>query len=99
MRVIVVTATRLLGEGLAACFLRHGEIALHATVENLTELGRALDTKSVDVALLDVTQGVDLDEVRAIACAHPDVALVALGLLEQRQDVIRCGRAGCSGYV
>jgi len=99
MRLIVVTPTRLLGEGLAACFLRHGKIVLHAIVQDLMELRRALESDSADIALLDVTQGVDLDEVRAIAWAHPGVALVALGLLEQRQDVIRCGRAGFSGYV
>jgi len=41
----------------------------------------------------------DLDEVRAIALEHQDIAFVALGLQEQRQNVIRCGRAGFSGYV
>ncbi|HWA89500.1 MAG TPA: response regulator transcription factor [Rhizomicrobium sp.] len=99
MRLIVVTPTRLLGEGLAACFSRHREIALGAIVEDLPGLRRALKAVSADIALIDVTQGVDLDEVRAIAWNHPGVALVALGLLEQRQDVIRCGRAGFSGYV
>ena len=49
--------------------------------------------------LIDVTQGIDLDEVRAIALAYPAVALVALGLQEQRQNVVRCGRAGFRGYV
>ena len=99
MRLIVVTPTRLLGEGLAACFSRHGKIALGAIVEDLPGLRRGLEAGSADIALIDVTQGVDLDEVRAIAWAHPGVALVALGLQEQRQDVIRCGRAGFSGYV
>jgi DNA-binding NarL/FixJ family response regulator len=28
----------------------------------------------------------------------PEVALVALGLNEQRQNVIRCGRVGFAGY-
>ena len=49
--------------------------------------------------MIDVTQGIDLDEVRAVALERADIALVALGLQEQRQDVIRCGRAGFSGYV
>lgn len=53
----------------------------------------------MDAVLIDVTQGVDLDEVRSIALEAPQVTLVALGLQEQRQSVIRCGRAGFSGYV
>jgi DNA-binding NarL/FixJ family response regulator len=51
------------------------------------------------VVLIDVTQDVDLFDVRGIATQWSDVALVALGLNEQRQEVIRCGRAGFSGYV
>jgi DNA-binding NarL/FixJ family response regulator len=44
-------------------------------------------------------QGIDLYDVRSIAAEHGEVALVALGLNEQRQEVIRCGRAGFVGYV
>jgi DNA-binding NarL/FixJ family response regulator len=99
MKLMIVTATRLLGEGLAACFLRHSDVALQATVSDLSHLRQSLETIQADVVLIDVTQGVDLDEVRAIASEHPNNGLVALGLQEQRQDVIRCGRAGFSGYV
>lgn len=99
MKLIVVTPTRLLGEGLAACFNRHGAISLYATVRDLNQLRQSLQSASIDIVLIDVTQGVDLDEVRAVASDHPQIALVALGLQEQRQDVIRCGRAGFGGYV
>jgi DNA-binding NarL/FixJ family response regulator len=99
MKLIVVTAIRLFGEGLASCFLGHAEISLQATVPDLQRLRQALDLTEVDIVLIDVTQGVDLDEVRAIASERTDIALVALGLQEQRQDVIRCGRAGFSGYI
>ena len=99
MKLMIVTATRLLGEGLAACFLRHSDVSLQATVSDLSHLRQSLETIQADVVLIDVTQGVDLDEVRAIASEHPNIGLVALGLQEQRQDVIRCGRAGFSGYV
>jgi DNA-binding NarL/FixJ family response regulator len=51
------------------------------------------------VVLIDVTQGIDLYDVRAIAAEWSEVPLVALGLTEQRQEVIRCGRAGFAGYV
>ena len=95
----MVTPTRLLGEGLAACFRLHASISLSTTVRDLKQLREALKAAVADVVLIDVTQGIDLDEVRAIASEHQELSFVALGLQEQRQDVIRCGRAGFSGYV
>jgi DNA-binding NarL/FixJ family response regulator len=99
MELVVVTPIRLFGEGLAACFLRRAEISLQATVGDLSRLCEILETMKVDIVLIDVTQGIDLDEVRAIVSERPGIAFVALGLQEQRQDVIRCGHAGFSGYV
>lgn len=99
MELVVVTPIRLFGEGLAACFLHRTEISLQATVCDLSGLRQTLEAMKVDIVLIDVTQGIDLDEVRAIVSEHPGIAFVALGLQEQRQDVIRCGRAGFSGYV
>ncbi|MEO8186108.1 MAG: response regulator transcription factor [Burkholderiaceae bacterium] len=101
MNVVLLTPIRILGEGLEACLSRqaHTDICLQATVTNLLSLREAITVAKPDLVLIDVTQGVDLEEVRSIAERWPDVALVALGLLEQRQDVIRCGRAGFVGYV
>ena len=45
------------------------------------------------------TQSIDLIDVRAIAIQWPDIPLVALGLTEDRQEVVKCGRAGFAGYV
>lgn len=99
MKLVVVTPIRLFGEGLASCFSHCAEISLQATVGDLRRLRQCLQTMEVDIALIDVTQSIDLDEVRAIASERTDIALVALGLHEERGDVVRCGRAGFSGYV
>lgn len=99
MKVIVLTPIRILGEGLQACLSRRPEFSLCATVSNLAALRDALKDAQPDLALIDVTQGIDLEEVRSIAAERPGLALVALGLCEQRQEVIRCGRAGFVGYV
>jgi DNA-binding NarL/FixJ family response regulator len=99
MKLVVVTPIRLFGEGLASCFSHCTDISLHATVCDLIRLRQCLQTMEVDIVLIDVTQSIDLDEVRAIASERTDVALVALGLREERRDVVRCGRAGFSGYV
>jgi DNA-binding NarL/FixJ family response regulator len=99
MKLVVVTAIRLLGDGLAACLSQHSRIRLVEVVRDLGALRTRLCHSLVDVVLIDVTQGIDLDGVRALALDFPEVPLVALGLEEQRQSVIRCGRAGFRGYV
>jgi DNA-binding NarL/FixJ family response regulator len=99
MNVILSTPIRILGEGLAACLSQHAEICLLTTVPDLLALGEAIGDHNPDLVLVDVTQGVDLVEVRSIAERWPDLALMALGLREQRQEVIRYGRAGFVGYV
>jgi DNA-binding NarL/FixJ family response regulator len=99
MNIIVLTPVRLLGDGLAACFSSRADMRAIAVVNDLASLRDKLATTETQVVLIDVTQGVDLFDVRDIASEWPNIALVALGLHEQRQEVIRCGRAGFAGYV
>lgn len=99
MNIIVLTPVRVLGDGLAACVGLHPDMFICAVVSDLTALRKSLAETAADLVLIDVTQGVDLYDIRSIAMECPDVALVALGLPEQRQAVIRCGRAGFTGYV
>lgn len=94
MNMVVLSPVRLLGDGLAACCNQHPAITVTAVVNDLATLRQTLTTTAVDLVLIDVTQGVDLYDVRSIAAERHDVALVALGLAEQRSEVIRCGRAG-----
>jgi len=99
MDLIVMTPVRLLSDGLAACFASREGVSLRDTVADLHCLRNALATQEVVVVLIDVTHGVDLDDMRALASEHPAVAFVALGLQDQCQEVVRCGRAGFTGYV
>jgi len=99
MNIIVLTPVRLLGDGLVACFSSRADMCALAVVNDLASLRHTLATTEAHVVLIDVTQGTDLFDVRAIATQWSDVPLVALGLNEQRQEVIRCGRAGFAGYV
>ena len=99
MHLIVFTPVRLLGDGLAASLVNRPDVVVRAVVNVFADLHAALAATDVDLVLIDVTQGVDLSDVRAIAQAYPDLLLVALGLDEQRQNVIRCGHAGFTGYV
>jgi DNA-binding NarL/FixJ family response regulator len=93
MNIIVLTPVRLLGDGLAVCVNSRPDMCVVSVVSDLQGLRDALRMWPVDAVLIDVTQGVELFDVRAIAAEWPDIPLVALGLQEQKQDVIRCGRA------
>lgn len=99
MNLTIVTQIRLFGDALAACLRQYDDIVLAGILADLGLAQSLFADGVVDVVLVDVTQGVDLDEIRSTAIRHPQVALVALGLLDQRQDIIRCGRAGFIGYV
>jgi DNA-binding NarL/FixJ family response regulator len=99
MNIIVLTPVRLLGDGLAACFSSRPDIYAVAVLNDLANLRDTLATTETQAVLIDVTQGIDLWDVRAIGAEWPDVALIALGLNEQRQEVISCGQAGYAGYV
>jgi two-component system, NarL family, nitrate/nitrite response regulator NarL len=99
MDLLLVSPVRLLGDGLAACLLERKGLRLQSTVADLRALRDALSSQQIEVVLVDVTQGIDLDEVRAVATEHPTVALVALGLAERCQEVVTCGRAGFVGYL
>jgi two-component system nitrate/nitrite response regulator NarL len=99
MDIIVLTPVRLFADALSACFHGHAEITVKGIARDLEDLRQRLRITRVDLALIDVTPGVDLDQVRSLASEYPDVALVAVGLIEQRQQVINCGRAGFAGYV
>lgn len=99
MNILVLTPVRLLGDGLVACLGARPDICIVAVVADLQGVREKLGTAAVELVLIDVTQGIDLYDVRSVAAQHPEVALVALGLTEQRQEVIRCGRAGFTGYI
>ena len=99
MDILLLTPVRLLADGLSACFEKHTSIRLRGVASGFGQLRGLIAQVSPQLLLIDVTHGIELAEVRAIAQENEQLALVALGLLEQRQPVIRCGRAGFSGYV
>jgi len=99
MNVVVLTPVRLLGDGLADSLNNRPAIRATAVVRDLAALRDHLEAENTDAVLVDVTQGIDLFDIRAIAAQWPDVPLLALGLTEQRQEVISCGRVGFTGYV
>ncbi|MES0199843.1 response regulator transcription factor [Mesorhizobium sp. M0011] len=99
MQAVILTAIKLLGDSLARCLMDTVDISVVSVTGEISQLNEILASQAVDIILIDMTQNMDLDDVRALAVSAPEVVLIALGLKEQRQDVIRCGRAGFSAYV
>jgi len=99
VNIIILSPIRMFGDGLTACFSSRSNISVVAVVNDLARLRDTMETTETEVVLIDVTQGIDLFDVRAIATQFPDVPLLALGLNEQRQEVVSCGRKGFAGYI
>jgi two-component system nitrate/nitrite response regulator NarL len=99
MQAVILTSIKLLGDGLARCLNDTADISVVSVTDEISAVREVLGVGRIDIVLIDMTQSLDLDDVRSLAVAAPETVLIALGLREQRQDVIRCGRAGFSGYV
>jgi DNA-binding NarL/FixJ family response regulator len=99
VNIVILTPVRLFGEGLGTCINRRSEMSVQAVLCDLESLRVQLSTSDVQLVLVDVTQGLDLFDLRAISHEWEAISFVALGLTEQRHTVIQCGRSGFSGYV
>lgn len=99
MKTILWTPIRLLGEGLARCLKGTDDFADVEVAVDITAVRETIAAQGTEVILIDVTQPVDLDEIRALAAAHPTIVLIALGPKEHRQEIIRYGSVGFAGYV
>jgi DNA-binding NarL/FixJ family response regulator len=99
MDILILTSTRLFGDCLERCLQGDGEINVVSVVGDLASLRDTLERLTVDLVLVDITQGIRCDEIQVLADDHPGVLLLALGLAEQESEVIACGAAGFSGYI
>lgn len=99
MDIVILTSIQLFGEGLASFFNARQDMSVVAVSHSFSMLHEAMSRSAVDLALIDVTQGIELDEIRAVANQWPSIALIAIGLEAGQKEVVRCGRAGFSGYV
>lgn len=99
MDIAILTSIRLFGDSLASFFNHRGDVSVVTIAHSFSMLREALGAAHVDLTLMDVTQGIDLDEVRTVAGQWPSIALLAIGLKVEQKEIVRCGRAGFSGYV
>lgn len=99
MNVVLLTPVRLLGESLASSLMGQPGVL---SVEIATSIHVARDLlreRPFHVVLVDISQIADERAIRELAVEWPRVSLLAFGLEEQREAIIRCGRSGFTSYV
>jgi two-component system, NarL family, nitrate/nitrite response regulator NarL len=99
MNIVIFAGVRLVGESIAFCLAGHCGIHHVEVAPTSAAVRTYLRQRAFDVVLIDISTVSDDEVVRALALEFPHVQLLALGLEEQREFVIDCGRAGFSGYV
>jgi hypothetical protein len=73
MSIAVVSPVGIIGDGLASSFLRRPEFGAVASVSDISALRHSLAATETHIALIEVAQGFDLWDVRAVAAAWPDL--------------------------
>src|SRR2546430_12078185 len=99
IRVAIVADTRLYREGLAHVLGRDSRICVVATAAGCEEALASLPAVQPDVILVDMAMHNSGGVVRVVLMRVPPAPVVALGGLEDDDDVLGCGDAGVSGYV
>ena len=99
MRIMVVSPVRLFRDCLAAALGSMQRVSEVVAEVSITVLHHGSASELPDVVLVDVTQDIGIEEVALVAAKWPNLRLLALGLLERREEVVRHGRAGFVGYV
>jgi DNA-binding NarL/FixJ family response regulator len=98
-RILIAAEVRLYRDGLAHVFdsdrrfLIVGGAATEAEALALTAKARP------DLVLLDWTMACAPRLAEQLLAVHPTVRILALGITEVKQDVLRLAEAGVAGYV
>jgi two-component system nitrate/nitrite response regulator NarL len=100
MRIAILTPVRLIGEGIAAS-LRACDGGFEPVLAfDVRQLRTMIASETPPgLAIVDVTQSLPLEPIRAFHCDFPHLPLLALGLCEQEAEIVAHGSAGFTGYL
>jgi two-component system, NarL family, nitrate/nitrite response regulator NarL len=99
IRVAIVADTRLYREGLAQVLNRDSRLSVVATAARQEDALAALPQLEADVILVDMAMPDGRSVVRVILERAPLGRVIALGVVEDDDDVLGCVEAGVAGYV
>ena len=101
INLLLVNETRLMGNVIAAALEDEPDIHVIACVTNMDDAMQIVREREVDVALVSTRlpdQGA-LKLTSAITELTPSTKVLALGLTEEKQRVLRYVEAGATGYI
>jgi len=101
INLLLVNETRLMGNVIAAALEDEPDIHVTACVTNIEDAMKFVQEKEVDIALVSTRlpdQGA-LKLTSAITELTPSTKVLALGLTEEKQRVLRYLEAGATGYI
>jgi two-component system, NarL family, nitrate/nitrite response regulator NarL len=101
IRLIIISAIRLYGEGLARILDSERDFDVCATAADARAAVRAVEQAEppIDVALLDLGLSDGVAGARLLRSCRPPPRVIALGVREVDDDVIGWAEAGASGFV
>jgi two-component system, NarL family, nitrate/nitrite response regulator NarL len=95
--LVVVAATRLYGEGLASILGADERIEVLGTASTCAQGLALAAARQADVVLIDVSNGAG--EVKRLVDGLDHAVVVAFGVSDEDDLVLRCAEAGVRGYV
>jgi DNA-binding NarL/FixJ family response regulator len=99
LNVLVIGDNRLHCQGVAHLLEQDRRCCAIGVALNAYEALELLALKSADIALVDAAMLDGIELMRTIAAMHTTVKVVALGVDEDRDDMILYAEAGAAGYV
>jgi len=101
IKLLLVNETRLIGNVIMVALEDEPDITVVAAVTSMDEALQVIQEKEVDIALVSTRlpdQGA-LKLTRAIVELAPSTKVLALGLTEEKERVLRYIEAGATGYI
>jgi DNA-binding NarL/FixJ family response regulator len=101
IKLLLVNETRLIGNVIMVALEDESDINVVASVTSMDEALQVIQQKEVDIALVSTRlpdQGA-LKLTRAIVELAPSTKVLALGLTEEKERVLRYVEAGATGYI
>jgi DNA-binding NarL/FixJ family response regulator len=99
IRILIVSDIRIYREGLAESLQNRDGVTVVGTATCSDEAVCLAGELSPTVVLIDHALPESLRTMRMVSELHPDIKVVALGLLESEDGVLACAEAGVAGYV
>ncbi len=99
MNPVVFTPLRFFGDSLALDLQRHYQLNCVPVVSDFPALSRVLESDAIDCVLVDISHGLDSEQIRQLAGEWPAVHWVALGVQHEEKEIVRFARDGFGAYV